>query len=186
MSTRVAKLLEEQAGFKFDRCMTRLCTAFNNCKIADKMSTLAVTFVNNNTKHLITFKVLEIPYDLIVGRRDIWRCNLWPRFAPFPYNEQYKHVLEHTRLCKTSAQNEPINYNEINIISTNKALKIAKATSTTARSSQPLTTTLPKIKHPLRTVELRETAKGGSNTLTVKQHKKTLNTPSSNHIEESR
>ena len=53
MSTRVAQRLEEETGLKFDRCMTRVCTAFNNCKISDKMSTLAITFVNNKTKFVI-------------------------------------------------------------------------------------------------------------------------------------
>ena len=52
MSTRVAKILETESGLQFDKCSTRVCTAFNNCEIADKMSTLALKFfVNNKIEH---------------------------------------------------------------------------------------------------------------------------------------
>ena len=153
ISTRVAKLLEEEAGLKFERCLTRVCAAFNNCKISDKnVFPFAVTFVNNKTKHLITFKVLEIPYDLIIGRRDIWKHNLWPRFAPSPYNEQYHRVIEHTSTGKVQAQNQLDNNSELNQLSVPVTARLntgvpKKACSQCRVSSTKLT------ENPHRTVE---------------------------------
>ena len=158
MSTRVAKLLEE-AGLKFDGCSTRVCTAFNNCKISDKMSTLALIFVNNEIEHLITFKVLEIPYDLIIGRGDMWKHKLWPRYAPYPYNQQYNKVIEHTSTSTAVLyQGEPNNLSELNQLSVPKVVTRLGDSNSASPSQQAHMRTSKNHTEPTphRTVELRE------------------------------
>jgi hypothetical protein len=118
MSPRVAELLYEQANLKFDKCMTRVCAAFNDCKIADRMCNASLMFLNdsinviNNKRVTINFKVLELPYDLIIGRRDIWVHNL-NRYLPYPYNLPNSIDLEKTSSTDTDRPTiNTINHNE--------------------------------------------------------------------------
>ena len=156
MSTRVATVLEREAGLHFDTCSTRVCTAFNNCEVADKVSNLSLIFVNNKVEHLITFKVLEIPYDVIIGRRDMWRHSLWPRYAPYPYNMPYNKVLENTSASTPLLyQNEPSNNSELNQLSA-PIQRGEESLSKKGHKSKLKSSKTNAENHPHRTVEQRE------------------------------
>ena len=156
MSTRVAEALEKEAGLHFDTCSTRVCTAFNNCEIADKMSNLSIIFVNNKVEHLITFKVLEIPYDVIIGRKDMWRHSLWPRYAPYPYNMPYNEVLENPSASTPLLyQSEPNNNSELNKLSA-PIRKGEESLSKKCHKSKLKSSKTNAENHPHRTVEQRE------------------------------
>jgi hypothetical protein len=70
-------------GFVHNDIRIRVCAAYNDCQLSTESLTLYVIFNFNNIKHkafecILNFSVLKsIQYDLIIGRIDIRKYNIW-------------------------------------------------------------------------------------------------------------
>ena len=100
-----------RSGISWKDISISVCSAFNNCVTARKSVELMLHFNVNNKHNLESFSVLlslnlleSIPYELIIGRRDIIKHDLWNKtLVPELLEESSKIIVPKVQIVKTKS-----------------------------------------------------------------------------------